>query len=235
LKFAFIRICQSQKAGICTLRKESSGARYPAFGKTKEAKMEPILLASGSLRRQEYFRLLGLPFSIMPAGIDESNIKNLGPRELAEDLALRKINRSVELLSGQLPAWIFTADTLISVDDEIFGKPGDREDARRMLKILQGRSHEVITAMAFLNGKENNTDCRSVTSVVTFAPITDEELEWYLNTGEWQGAAGAYKIQGLASCFISRIDGSYSGIVGLPMQKFYVMLRDNGYPFGDNT
>jgi septum formation protein len=102
-----------------------------------------------------------------------------------------------------------------------------------MLETLRGRSHEVITAMALLNGRKKSTDCRSVTSTVSFSPISDEELEWYLDTGEWLGAAGAYKIQGLASCFISRIDGSYSGIVGLPMQEFYAMLKDNGYPYGD--
>jgi septum formation protein len=195
--------------------------------------MEPIILASGSLRRQEYFRLLGLPFSIMPSRITEDNRKNLGPRELAEDLAVRKVNSVVELLTGRLPLWIFAADTLISVDGVIFGKPADREDARRMLGALRGRSHEVITAMALLNGREKTTDCRSVTSAVSFSPFSDEELEWYLDTGEWQGVAGAYKIQGLAACFISRIDGSYSGIVGLPMQEFYVMLKDNGYPYGD--
>jgi septum formation protein len=195
--------------------------------------MEPIILASGSLRRQEYFRLLGLPFSIMPAHIDEDNSKNLEPRKLAEDLAVRKVNRVVELLAGRLPLWIFAADTLIAVDNAIFGKPADREDAQRMLETLRGRSHEVITAMALLNGRGKNTDCRSVTSAVSFSSLSEEELEWYLDTGEWQGAAGAYKIQGLASCFISRIDGSYSGIVGLPMQEFYAMLKDNGYSYGD--
>jgi septum formation protein len=169
----------------------------------------------------------------MPARIEETNTNNLGPRELAEDLAVRKVNRVVELLAGRLPLWIFAADTLIALDGDIFGKPADRENAECMLRSLRGRSHEVITAMALLNGKEKATDCRSVKSAVTFAAISDEELEWYLDTGEWQGAAGAYKIQGLASCFISRIDGSYSGIVGLPMQEFYAMLKDNGYPYGD--
>jgi septum formation protein len=195
--------------------------------------MEPIILASGSLRRQEYFRLLGLPFSIMPARIEESNDKNLGPRDLAEDLAVRKVNRIMELLAARLPLWIFAADTLISAGGKIFGKPAGQEDARRMFRTFRGRSHEVITAMAFFNGREKKVDCRSVESTVTFAPVTDEEIEWYLDTGEWQGVAGAYKIQGLASCFISRIDGSYSGIVGLPMQEFYSMLKDNGYPYGD--
>jgi septum formation protein len=98
-----------------------------------------------------------------------------------------------------------------------------------MLRKLQGRSHEVITSVALYNGRKKTTDCRSVVSTVTFAPLSPDEIEWYLNTGEWQEAAGAYKIQGLASCFITGIKGSYSGIVGLPLREFYVMLRDNGY------
>jgi septum formation protein len=198
--------------------------------------MEPIILASGSLRRQEYFRLLGLPFSIMPARIDETlsgGRENApDPRFRAEELAARKINKIVDLLSGRLPGWIFAADTLISVDGEIYGKPADREDAQDMLNKLQGRTHEVITAMALYNGKEKVTDCRSAISEVTFAPLSREDIDWYLDTGEWQGVAGAYKIQGLASCFISHINGSYSGIVGLPLREFYVMLKENGYAYG---
>ncbi|MFP3041913.1 Maf family protein [Treponema primitia] len=194
--------------------------------------MEPIILASGSLRRQEFFRLLGLPFSIMPARIDEEDHGNLKPRELAEELAVRKVNNIIGLLSSRLPNWIFGADTLISVDGDVYGKPKDREDARKMLTKLQGRNHEVITAMALYSGKEKNIDCRSVVSSVTFAPIPSEDIEWYLNTGEWQGVAGSYKIQGLAGCFVSGINGSYSGIVGLPMHEFYVMLKENGYSYG---
>jgi septum formation protein len=161
--------------------------------------MEPIILASGSLRRQEYFRLLGLPFSIMPALIDEGDHEPLPPKELAEALAVRKVNTIVDLLSGRRPNWIFGADTLLSVDGEVYGKPADREDAQGMLNTLQGRSHEVITAMALYNGKGNqgsanqgSVDCRSVVSTVTFAPLSPEDIAWYLDTGEWQGVAGAY-------------------------------------------
>jgi septum formation protein len=168
----------------------------------------------------------------MPARIDEGNPENLKPRELAEQLAIRKVNTVVELLSSRLPNWIFGADTLLSVDEEVYGKPEDREDARRILGKLQGRSHEVITAMALYNGRKKSVDCRSVTSTVTFAPLQSEDIEWYLGTGEWQGVAGAYKIQGLAACYISGIHGSYSSIVGLPIHEFYVMLKENGYAYG---
>jgi septum formation protein len=169
----------------------------------------------------------------MPALIDEGEHTALPPRELAEELAVRKVNSIVKLLSGRRPNWIFGADTLISVDGEVYGKPADREDAQRMLNTLQGRSHDVITAIALYSGKAKVIDCRSVVSAVTFAPLSPGDIEWYLNTGEWQGVAGAYKIQGLAGCFVSGISGSYSGIVGLPLHEFYVMLKENGYPYGE--
>jgi septum formation protein len=90
----------------------------------------------------------------------------------------------------------------------------------------------VVTATALYTGREKTIDCRSVTSAVTFASLAAEEIDWYLNTGEWQGVAGAYQVQGLAACFIERVEGSYSSIVGLPLRAFYVMLRENGYPYG---
>ena len=194
--------------------------------------MEPIILASGSLRRQEYFRLMGLPFNIMPTLIEEEFTEAISPKEATEKLAVRKVNKILELLQGRLPPWICGADTVTSIDGKIFGKPKDRNDAEQMLKMLQGREHEVVTAIALFNGKHKTIDCRSVESKVTFTNLTESEIEWYLSTGEWQGVAGAYRIQGLASCFVTSIKGSYSGIVGLPLREFYAMLRDNGYPYG---
>jgi septum formation protein len=195
--------------------------------------MEPIILASGSLRRQEYFRLLGLPFSIMPSQIDENLVPGLTPEEQAEKIAADKVRAVMEILKNQLPKWIFGADTLISIDGEILGKPKDRKDAKLMLLRFSGRSHEVITSMALYNGKTKEISSKTVKSIVTFAPIAEKELEWYLDTGEWQKVAGSYKIQGLASCFISEIHGSYSGVVGLPIHDFYVMLKENDYPYLD--
>jgi septum formation protein len=168
----------------------------------------------------------------MASQIDESYEKGRSPREITEELAVRKVKKIVELLPGSSPPWICGADTVISVDGEIFGKPRDRDDALMMLNKLRGREHEVVTAVALFNGKNKSIDCRSVESTVTFSAFSEDELEWYLNTGEWQGVAGAYRIQGLAACFISGIKGSYSGIVGLPMQEFYALLRENGYPYG---
>ncbi|MDR0400397.1 MAG: Maf family protein [Treponema sp.] len=194
--------------------------------------MEPIVLASGSKRRQEYFRLLGLPFSIIAPEIDENIKEGPEPRELAEELAIRKVRKVIGYLKSRNPPWICGADTLISMDDRVYGKAEDRDSAREMLKSLQGRAHQVVTAVALYSGKTNTVDCRSVLSEVIFSPLLDDQIEWYLDSGEWQGVAGAYRIQGLGSCFISGIRGSYSSIVGLPIHEFYVMLRDNGYAYG---
>jgi septum formation protein len=165
--------------------------------------------------------------------IDESPGDIQDPGKLAETMAVRKVKKIIEVIKSGSPPWICGADTVISVDGDVYGKPQDREDAQRMLRRLQGRDHQVLTAVALYCDNSRSIDCRLVQSSVTFAPLTEQEIDWYLDTGEWQGVAGSYRIQGLASCFVSGINGSYSGIVGLPMHEFYVMLRANGYPFGE--
>jgi septum formation protein len=178
---------------------------------------------------------MGLPFTVMPSRIEEICEGSLSPRELTEELAIRKVNRAITAFRGQSPPWICGADTVIFVDREILGKPKDREEARNMLIRLRGREHGVVTAVALYNDRNKRIDCRSVTSGVIFASLSEREIEWYLDTGEWQGAAGSYRIQGLASCFIQEIRGSYSAIAGLPIREFYVMLKENGYPYGTVT
>ena len=192
--------------------------------------MEPIILASASPRRQDFFRLLGLPFTCVPAEIDETPSPGLSPRQVAEDLARRKTRTVVEKQSAAL--WVLGADTIVVLDGNIIGKPADRNAAENMLKRLAGRRHEVITAMALYNGRWGDIDCRSVSCEVTFAPLTEAEITWYLDAGEWEGVAGSYRLQGLGACFITSINGSPSAVAGLPLHDFYVMLRDNGYRFG---
>ena len=202
--------------------------------------MEPIILASESPRRREFLTLLGLPFTCLPSNVDESFEPGAEPRAVAEELAIRKVSKTAEnLKKGAFSSpfcWICGADTIISLNGRIYGKALDRKDAGRMLRAFQGNTHEVISAVALCkcspDGVISNMDCRSSLSKVSFAPMSEAEVEWYLDSGEWQDAAGAYKLQGLASCFISRVEGSYSSIVGLPLREFYAILRDNGYPYG---
>ncbi|MCL2266875.1 MAG: Maf family protein [Treponema sp.] len=194
--------------------------------------MEPIILASGSLRRREYFKLMGLPFSVLPAEIDESLCACTDPHELTRELSEKKILKVLEEMKARPPKWICGADTVIAIGSKIYGKPKSREEAASMLKELSNKKHNVITSIAIYNVRENKMDSRSVACTVHFGRLTGAEIEWYLDTNEWQGVAGAYRIQGLASLFISKIEGSQSTVLGLPLHEFYVMLRDNGYPYG---
>ena len=203
--------------------------------------METIILASASPRRQEYFKLLGLPFNIVRADIDENSPENFGvpknfgvpekpqPLEFASNLAVKKVEKVIELLKDSQPNWICGADTIITLDNEIFGKPLNKDDARQMLTRLSGKVHKAITAVALYNGRKKNIDCRPASCDVIFAALSQAEIEWYLDTNEWQGVAGSYRIQGIAACFISSINGCPSTVVGLPLRDFYVMLKDNGY------
>jgi len=194
--------------------------------------MEPIILASESPRRQEFFRLLGLPFTCIPSNVDESFDPSLDARVVVEELAARKVKKVLDIQKSDAFHWIFGADTLITLEGTFYGKPADRDDARTMLRSFQGRTHQVISGLALYNDREKKFDCRSVVSDVSFAPLTDGEIEWYLNLDEWEGVAGAYQIQGLASCFITGIKGSFSSVMGLPLREFYAILRDNGYRYG---
>ena len=170
--------------------------------------------------------MLGLPFTCIPADIDETPPEGLSPLQVAGCLALQK-TLTVADNNNQSP-WVFGADTIVVLDNKIYGKPSDRNEARRMLEKFSGRRHEVITAMALHNNRLNTTDCRSVRSEVVFASLSNVDIDWYLNTGEWEGAAGAYQLQGLGACLISSINGSPSAVAGLPLHEFYAMLRDNG-------
>jgi len=175
-----------------------------------------------------------MPFKIIPPMIDETNSGNLGAEELAGSLAQRKIDKTIENLGGKCPQWIFAADTLISLDGHIFGKCKSREEAEATLRSLSGREHTVITACALFNGRLSKTVIKTVFTRVTVKKLNEEDLKWYLDSGEWQGTAGAYKIQGLGGCLIQNIDGSFSNVVGLPLSEFYDMLIENGYPFREH-
>jgi septum formation protein len=164
--------------------------------------------------------------------ISEENEAALPPLEHAKAMAVKKVERILLRLGGKIPQWILGADTLISLDGEALGKSATREEAAETLKKLSGRDHEVITACALFNGRTKEIDCRAASTTVSFDTLSPDLMEWYLDTGEWQGAAGSYKIQGLAGCFVTKITGSYSLVVGLPLRLLYLMLNENGYRYG---
>ncbi|MGP1586820.1 MAG: Maf family protein [Treponemataceae bacterium] len=192
--------------------------------------MEPIILASSSQRRQEIFKQLGIPFRVMIPEIDETAPSDMNIHDIAEFLATKKVNSVLHALPpNQAVSWIFGADTLVIKDNKVYGKPQDTDEAASFLQAFSGSKHEVISAIALFNGKLNYLSTRVSKTFVEFAELSEKEIEWYLNTYEWHGVAGAYRIQGLASCFIKKIEGSYSSVVGLPIFEFYDILKEQGY------
>lgn len=196
--------------------------------------MEPIILASSSPRRQEILKMLKIPFRVIIPNIDETLVNSIDLEQVPELLAREKVTAVIHSLpAGQEIPWVLGADTLIKIDDKIIGKPENHDQAVEYLKMLQGRKHEVITAIVLYNGRNHETSSKICKTEVTFAPMTDSEIEWYVETGEWHGAAGGYRIQSLAACFISKIEGSYYGAVGLPIFELYDILKSQGYSILD--
>jgi septum formation protein len=175
-----------------------------------------LILASRSPRRAELLTAAGYEFDVIPADVDESVHAGENPEAYARRVAEAKA-RAVLARSHGRP--VLAADTVVVVDGLILGKPGDSEDARRMLRLLAARQHEVLTAVTL--------DDRTMVerTMVEFARVTDEEITWYVASGEPMDKAGAYAIQGLASRFVTRIEGSYSNVVGLPIALVAGLLK----------
>ncbi len=186
-----------------------------------------IVLASASPRRQELLRNAGISFVVQAADILETPRAGEAPRSLAERLAQEK----AQVVFQQRPDdVVLGADTIVVVDEEILGKPQDDHDAARMLRLLSGRSHQVITGVCLMGTSPPATrfeDVRSETTLVTMAALSDEDIYSYVATGEPMDKAGAYAIQGRASRWISRIEGDYFNVVGLPVALVYGILREN--------
>jgi septum formation protein len=187
-----------------------------------------IVLASASPRRQELLRNAGISFVVQAANIPESPSPGEAPRALAERLAREKASAIFRQRPNDV---VLGADTIVVVDGQILGKPQDADDAARMLRLLSGRSHQVITGVCLMGPGKSRTgleDVRSETTLVTVTAFRDEDIYPYIATGEPMDKAGAYAIQGAASRWISRIEGDYFNVVGLPVALVYKMLREHG-------
>ena len=182
----------------------------------------PIVLASASPRRQELLRNAGIDFRIQPADIPEKPFEGEAPIAFAERMAREKAG---VVLAKESDRTILAADTVVSLGPLILGKPVDKQDAMRMLELLSGRRHLVTTAVCLVaNGFE---DVRSETTAVDFAPMTPDDVVEYVATGEPMDKAGAYAIQGFASRWITKIEGDYYNVVGLPVDLVWRMLREH--------
>lgn len=179
-----------------------------------------IILASASPRRKELLSLITNEFSAVSADIDE-NVKTDDPGELVCILALKKAQTVFN--NGHSFDTVIGADTVVYIDGEILGKPRDKADARRMIELVSGNTHTVFTGIALIKG--DYRDIRSAETRVTFDRLSEEEIENYLNSADIYDKAGAYAVQGEAAKFISKIDGCFYNVMGLPVNVLYKMLK----------
>lgn len=192
--------------------------------------MEPIILASSSPRRQEILKLLNIPFKVIIPNIDETISSAIEPEEIPEFLAREKVTAVIHSLPPQQEIlWILGADTIILKEGKIFGKPDSRAQAEAFLREFSGKTHQVITSVVLYNGRKKIFVSKNAVTKVTFSELSDKEINWYLDTEEWHGAAGGYRIQSLASCFIKSIEGTQSCVTGLPIFELYDMFKGQGY------
>lgn len=204
---------------------------------------EPIVLASASPRRRELLAAAGIPFQVIPSGIEETRLAGETAEEFcrrvaadkARDVAVR-LRPKPGLLSGRRRPGrrpgsrgerrlVLGADTIVLLDDQVLGKPRSPEEAASMLRALAGRSHAVLTGVCLLDPVTQRIEERLVRTEVQFAALSEEEIQEYVASGEPMDKAGAYAIQGRASRFVERIDGCYFNVVGLPVPTVYAMLK----------
>ena len=220
---------------------------------------DTLILASTSPRRRELLQRLSVQFHAVSPEPDDDPADHRPAVQFAQDLAARKA-ASVALAPEYASRFVLGADTVVFDDEQILLKPADRGEARRMLERLAGRTHRVVTGLALYGpaagdgapdsggpgggggpesrggGPESRGGGRSPRveaeiTAVTFAPLDREEIEWYLDSGEWRGVAGGYRIQERGAVLVEHIAGSYSGVMGLPLRLLYSMLRVTGFRF----
>jgi septum formation protein len=185
---------------------------------------ERLLLASASPRRAEILRAVGWPFDVSPVKLREERADEESAVAYVERLAREKAEAAARLYPARL---VLGADTTVVVEDEVLEKPRDETDARRMLRRLSGRWHEVLTGVALVRaGQALRLTVAHASTLVRFAELSDAEIDWYVATGEPMDKAGAYAVQGRAALFIEEIRGDYWNVVGLPIQLVYKLARE---------
>lgn len=183
-----------------------------------------LVLASASPRRLDLLRQVGLePDRIVPADLDETPLKGETPRQLAVRLALAKAEAASEP-----DAYVIGADTVVALGRRVFGKPEDAAEARRMLGLLSGRTHRVLTGVA-VRAPDGRIASRLSETRLRWKRLSAAEIDALLESGEWRGVAGGYRIQGRAAGFTLDLQGSYSGVVGLPLYETLALLEGLGY------
>ena len=189
---------------------------------TDSARSPLIYLASRSPRRRELLSQIGVHHEVVAVDVDEEPRPGEAPAEYVIRLALEKAQTAHEALAGRSPLPVLGADTAVVIGGQILGKPRDPDDFLAMMDSLSGRSHKVLTGVALVGEKRES---RLSVSKVTFRPVSAQEARAYWESGEPADKAGGYAIQGLGALFISRLEGSYSGVMGLPLYETAELLR----------
>ncbi len=184
-----------------------------------------VVLASQSPRRRELLGGLIPEFDIIVDTTDEVADPDMTPEELVRSLALQKAENVAKMADGA--ALVIGADTVVCIDGKVLGKPKDEAEAGEMLKMLSGREHHVCTGFAVIDNATGKTVCDFERTVVKFKPLTDEEIEKYIKSGEPMDKAGAYGIQGVGALFVEGIKGDYFNVVGLPLCALFKSLKKN--------
>lgn len=192
--------------------------------KLEMLELPKIILASASPRRAEILRTAGWPFDILPVNIDESRREGEDAVNYVQRLAREKAEAAKQRVPDQI---VVAADTTVVMDEHILEKPVDAQDAQRMLHLLNNRWHQVLTGVAIIDATSRHTVAHEQTEV-KFAAMSDEQIDWYVATGEPMDKAGAYAIQGLGSRFIEGIKGDYFNVVGLPIRLLFELFKVAG-------
>ena len=191
-----------------------------------ESSVNDLILASASPRRSELLDQIGVRFTILVSDIDESRLHNESPEDYVSRLAMEKSRAGFSRQDSILPS--LGADTIVVCDQQIFGKPKNQADAAAMLMALSGKAHTVMSAVTVSQGSRSSS--RLTKTLVRFRTISQSECQTYWQTGEPQGKAGGYAIQGRGAVFVDHIEGSYSGVVGLPLSETAEILGEFGIP-----
>jgi septum formation protein len=189
--------------------------------------MEHLILASTSPRRKMILKKFNIPFSVIPPHYEEI-FNNDEPGKQVLNLSKNKVQSILENKDNFKKSLILGADTCINLDGRIIGKPKSLKEAKTFLNSFSGRSHEVITGLTLYNGIKGHFIQKKSTTLVNFANLENTEIEWYLRTLEWEGAAGGYRIQDKGSLLIESISGSWYNVMGLPIRLFYGMVATQG-------
>ena len=193
-----------------------------------------LILASASPRRKELLEAAGFSLEVMPASVDETQFENETAEQLVSRIAVAKTEAVLRLLPAESNAIVLGADTVVLVDSTTLGKPGSAEDAKRMLRLLSGRQHRVLTGVCVMRRDDQGInggirkDVQICSTAVWFSLLSGAEISEYVAMGEPFDKAGAYAIQGRASRFVEKIDGCYFNVVGLPVSMVYRMLNRIG-------